>query len=261
MPELPEIVHYKKYADATALHKKITGIHFPNPSLLQAPRAKFIKALEGNTFSETRQLGKYLLLRSEPKNWLVFHFGMTGKLEYYKKQEDPPYASMILCFEDASRLAFVCRRKLGKIFLTEGIAEFQEEQKLGPDALEFKQESFRDLLQKKKGSIKGALTDQHAIAGIGNVYADEILYQCKLHPRTKVGKLTPNQQEVLFKQTQEVLHTVIDKEGSRDQLPGGFLTPHRKEGTDCPGCNGKVEKIKISGRSTYFCPSCQKEES
>lgn len=261
MPELPEVALFKRYADATVLLKKITEIWFPDPSLLQAPKTTFTKALEGETFSETRQLGKYLLLKAGPNAWLVFHFGMTGKLEHYQKQEDPAYSSMILCFEDASRLAFVCRRKLGKIFITKGITEFRKERDLGPDALHLGQEEFRNLLQKKKGSVKAAMTDQHVLSGIGNIYADEILHQSRIHPRTKTGKLAPGQHKDLFRQMQDVLQTVIVHEGDPGQFPAGFLLPNRKEGAICPGCGGKVEKTKISGRSTYFCPSCQKEET
>lgn len=261
MPELPEIALYKKYVDATSLHQKITNIEFTEKKLLQNPEKDFRKAMEGKEFSESRQLGKYLFLRIKNSSWLVLHFGMTGKLEYYSNQEAPKYSHMIISFDNGYHLAFVCRRKLGKIDLAEGIEEFRDKKSLGKDALEMSKEEVEEFLRGKKGSVKGALTDQKAIAGIGNVYADEILYQCEIHPKTKVEKLNEEEIGAISRKIQTVLNTVINNEGRRSELPKNYLTPHRKEGADCPNCEGKIEKINVSGRSTYFCPECQKEKS
>lgn len=257
MPELPEIALYKKYVDATALHKKITKVDFPDKSLLQAPEADFNKALKGKEFKETQRLGKYLFLKLENNSWLVFHFGMTGTLEYYNNQKDPKFSNMVLSFENDYKLAFTCKRKLGKIYLTDGMEEFQVERSLGKDALALKWKDFEELLQKKKGTIKGFLMDQQEIAGIGNIYADEVLFQSKIHPKTKVPRLTEKEQKNIFEEIGKVLKTVIKADGERAELPSNYLVPHRKEGEKCPNCSGKVEKIKVSGRSTYFCPTCQ----
>lgn len=260
MPELPEIALSKKYVDSTSLHHKIVNLDFPQKSLLQHPEKEFQKALKNKKFKETRQLGKYLFLKIEEGSWLVFHFGMTGKLEYYSNQETPKYSHMVISFDNDYHLAFICKRKLGKIYLTEGLEEFRNGKSLGKDALELKKEEMDQLLQEKKGSIKAALTDQHIIAGIGNIYADEILYQCGLHPKTKVEKLSEKERSAIYTKMNTVLKTAINNEGQRSELPETYLTPHRKEGADCPKCSGKVEMIKVSGRSTYFCPSCQKEK-
>lgn len=261
MPELPEIALYKKYVDSTSLHQKITEVNFPETGLLQNPEKEFKNALKGNTFEESKQLGKYLFLKIEENSWLVFHFGMTGKLEYFTNQEPPKYSKMIISFDNDYRLAFVCRRKLGKVYLTNGIEDFTKEKSLGKDALEMKKEEFEKILQEKKGSIKGALTDQHVISGIGNVYADEILYQCEIHPKTKTEKLSEKERAAIYSKMRTVLKTAINNDGRRSELPDTYLTPHRKGGADCPKCTGKVEMIKVSGRNTYFCPQCQKEKS
>jgi formamidopyrimidine-DNA glycosylase len=146
------------------------------------------------------------------------------------------------------------------LFLTKGIEEFRKEHDLGTDALNLKEEEFLQLLEGKSRSIKGVLTDQHTLSGIGNVYSDEILYQCKIHPKTKTDTLQKGQKKQLFKEMREVLELAIDREGVRSDFPEGYLIRHRNEGEDCPKCKGKIRKIKISGRSTYFCPSCQKEK-
>ncbi|WP_424494524.1 zinc finger domain-containing protein [Salinimicrobium sp. GXAS 041] len=157
----------------------------------------------------------------------------------------------------SSRLT--CRRKLGKIYLTTGVDVFAKEHSLGKDALELRKEEFDNLLEEKRGSIKGALTDQHLISGIGNVYADEILFQCEIHPKSKTEKLAKKENSGIYSKMRTVLKTAIKNEGQRSQLPNTYLTPQRKEGAQCPKCSGKVEKIKVSGRSTYFCPKCQEE--
>ena len=260
MPELPEIALYKKYVDSTALDKKITKLQFLHTGALQASEEDFRTALEGNKFQKTAQLGKYLFLKLKEDCWLVMHFGMTGKLEYYKNQEPPKSSRIIFSFENGYHLAFVCRRKLAKLFLAQGVEEFRRERGLGKHALDFNKDEFQALLQEKKGSIKGMLMDQHNIAGIGNVYADEMLYQCGIHPKTKVNKLSKEEGDQLFQQVGKILNIAIEEEGERSQFPDYFLTPHRKEGDDCPNGKGKVEMIKVSGRSTYFCPDWQQEK-
>ncbi|MFD2516772.1 Fpg/Nei family DNA glycosylase [Salinimicrobium flavum] len=260
MPELPEIALFKEYTDSTSLHKKITAVTFPDDSLLQNPAADFQKALKGKEFSETKRLGKYLFLKTSGKKWLVLHFGMTGELEYYKDREQPKYTKMLIGFEDNYHLAYTCRRKLGKIWLTGSYDDFRKEHELGKDALDIKEKEFLELLEEKTGSIKGVLTDQSSIAGIGNVYSDEMLYQCGIHPKSKANKLEEKEKKQLFKKMGKVLSMAIEKGGERSKFPKNYLISHRKEGEKCPKCSGKIQMIKVSGRSTYFCPDCQKEK-
>lgn len=261
MPELPEIALFKKYVDATSLHKKIIDLSFSGASLLQSPKGDFEKALKGEEFEKSLQVGKYLFLETTGKTVLVLHFGMTGELEYYKNQDPPKYSKLIFHFENGYQLAYSCKRKLGKIFLSESVSEFVKEHSLGKDALELEEKEFLELLEEKSGSIKGALTDQSLIAGIGNVYSDEMLYQCKIHPKTKTGKLSDAEKKKLYKEMNNVLKMAIDKEGERSEFPSNYLISHRSEGEKCPKCSGKIEMIKVSGRSTYYCPKCQKERS
>lgn len=261
MPELPEIELLKEYVDSTSLKKKIVKVDFPSTRLLQAPKADFEKALKGKKLVETERLGKYLFLKTTGNSCLVLHFGMTGKLEYYTNQDPPKYAHMILAFEDNYFLAYVCRRMLGKIYLSESVEEFKKEHKLGKDALEFSEKNFDKLLQEKERSgIKAILTDQHAIAGIGNVYSDEMLYQAEIHPKSKAGNLSDQEKKKLYAQISKVLKLATELGGKRGKFPSDYLIRHRKDGADCPNCKGKIEMIKVSGRSTYFCPACQKEK-
>lgn len=260
MPELPEITLFKNYVTETSIGKTIKKVEFPDGSLLQSPEADFKKALTGNKLEKAERLGKYLGISTTGAASVIFHFGMTGKLEYYANQDPPKYSRMIIWFEDDYRLAYICRRKLGKIFLAEDLQKFKEENGLGKDALELSEKEFLELLEEKTGSIKGVLMDQHVLAGIGNVYSDEMLYQTGIHPKSKADSLSASEKKQLYKKLKSVLEMAIKKEGVRKDFPKLWLIQHRKDGEDCPKCDGKVKQIKVSGRSTYFCPSCQEEK-
>ncbi|NJW51672.1 Fpg/Nei family DNA glycosylase [Salinimicrobium oceani] len=260
MPELPEITLFRNYVRETSVGKKITKVEFPETSLLQSPASKFEEALVGEKFEKTERLGKYLGLSTTDKSWLIFHFGMTGKLEYYANQEPPKYAKMIISFDDDYKLSYSCRRKLGKIFLAETLVEFKAENELGEDALQLSENEFLKLLEDKTGSIKAVLMDQHVMAGLGNVYSDEMLYQAGIHPKSRTNHLSASEKKQLYKEMIAVLELAIEKEGVRDDFPEDYLIRHRKDGADCPKCEGEIKQIKVAGRSTYFCPSCQKEE-
>lgn len=260
MPELPEITLYKKYLEETSLNKKIVSIDFLHTGGLQSPKGEFEDALTGKKLTKTHRLGKYLLAETNGDKTLVLHFGMTGKLEYYRNQDPPKYSRVVFNFGKDEHLAFTCRRKLGKLFIAEGVEEFQTSHELGNDALELKEEEFLQLFEGKSGAIKGVLTDQHVLAGIGNVYSDEMLYQCRIHPKTKADAVTEDEKRQLYKKMQEVLEKAIEVEGKRSEFPKDYLISHRKDGEDCPTCEGKIKKIQVGGRSTYFCTECQKEK-
>ncbi|MUP44683.1 formamidopyrimidine-DNA glycosylase [Gramella sp. BOM4] len=260
MPELPEISYYKKYVDSTALHNKIRSVHVPVPKLLQTSEKDAEEHLIGTEFTKAIRHGKYLFLESKNGNYLVFHFGMTGKFDFSHEDDPPKYTAFYLMFEDGAKLFFICPRKLGKIYLTESKDDFLKEHSIGKDALDFSKDEFKHLLYKKRGSIKGALTNQSLIAGIGNMYADEMLFQTGIHPKTSPSDLSEDEVNQLYDKMIEVLETVSDRKASGESLPDNYLTGHREPGADCPKSNGKIEMMKISGRSTYFCPACQKEK-
>lgn len=260
MPELPEVAYYKKYVDATALHKKIRLVRCPEAKILQAPQKDFENKLMGTEFIKAIRHGKYLFLETSDGGFLIFHFGMTGKFDFSHEEDPPEYTRFYIAFKDSSKLFFICPRKLGKIYLADSMQDFLEEHSLGKDALDIDKNEFREILNNKRGSIKGTLTNQSLIAGIGNMYADEILFQTRIHPKTSVNELLEKQLDKIYEQMGEVMETVIQSKEKDSGLPSDYLTRHREEGAACPNCGGKVELIKISGRSTYYCPSCQKEK-
>ncbi|MGD2057507.1 MAG: DNA-formamidopyrimidine glycosylase family protein [Anaerolineales bacterium] len=261
MPELPDVEIFRRYLDATALHKEIERIHVLDDQILEGDTPQSLgRKLAHRRMDHTRRHGKYLFARLDDGRWLSFHFGMTGHLKYYRDPADEPeYTYARLAFTNGYQLAFVIPRKLGTLRHLDSPGSLIEEKDLGPDPynVDFKEDDFVGLLADRRGMIKTTLMNQSVMAGIGNVYSDEILFQERLHPRTKVKKLQSGNLRHLYGTLCSVVSTAIDLEADPDRFPDDWLIPVRSEGEDCPHCDGQVERIVISGRGCYYCPNCQ----
>ncbi len=259
MPELPEIANFKKYTDEALLHKKVVKVAFGDSKPLQDSQKTFREAFKDHKFAKTQQLGKYLFIKNDADKWLVLHFGMSGRLDFSALEELPKHAIISFYFPDDTHFSFVCPRKFGKVWITDSVAEFQKEHSLGPDALALSKTQFLKLMEKETAGIKSVLMDQHKISGIGNVYTDEILFQSKVHPKTKVSNLKKEELSAIYSNISKVLEKAIQFIGKEEKAPDSWLKSHRKKGDSCPGCKGEVKKIQVGGRSTYFCSGCQVE--
>lgn len=259
MPELPEVEGYKVYIDSTCLHQKITAFDCRDSRLLKVSNADFEHYLIGEELTETKRIGKYLFLKTSGEKILVMHFGMTGRPNYYKDEEDrPKYGHIVLTFDNGFHFAFECKRKFGWWNLINSIADFKTDHKLSDDARDLSLEDFKSSLSNRKTAIKSVLMDQSVAAGIGNWMADEILYQSKIHPESKVQKLSNSDIETIFKAMKKVIEVAIENDAHYADFPDDFLIHFRKEGADCYHTDCKIEKIKVGGRSTYFSPKRQK---
>lgn len=260
MPELPDVEIFKKEAQK-ASGAKIKGCEVSDASFVKASKKELEKQLNGKKFSTIFRKGKNLYLGTSDHQAVALHFGMTGFLEYKKSsQEVSRYMKCSFDLDNDHRLYYASKRKLGSVRLIEDLEAHLEKQDLGPDALEINQKEFIERLQNSNAMIKSFLTDQSEIAGIGNVYGDEILFQAHIHPRQKAGSLSSAQAKDLYQKMQKVLKTAINKKADVSAFPKSWLSPHRKAGEKCPDCKGKIEKVKISGRTGYYCPQCQKEQ-
>ena len=266
MPELPDVENFKRYLDRTARDKKIAHAEVRAGRMLQRISGPALaRALTGRKITCSRRHGKHLFAGLDNGRWLALHFGMTGYFDYFKKPEDDPaHDRLRLDFSKGGHLAFVNQRKFGKLHLIDAPDDFIAEEKLGPDALDraLTAKKFRELLAGRHGEIKAALMDQSLIAGIGNVYSDEILLQARLHPKTHVEDLDSKQIGNLYRVMRRVLKTAISKGAGSERLferaPPSYLLRHREAGAKCPRCGGKVRIMKAAGRTAYFCPRCQK---
>ena len=178
---------------------------------------------------------------------------------------DDRRAALELQRAEGDRLAYLNPRRIGHVHATDSVAAFIADEELGPDALDpaFDEKAFAAVLAKHKQAIKAVLMDQARIAGIGNIYADEILFQARLHPGIPANRLDADAQRRLFGAVKYVLQTAIDygagAEDFTDRLPKGFLLPERHAGGHCPRCGTLLVIEKRGGRTSYHCPKCQPE--
>lgn len=265
MPELPDVETYRRHVEKTSLNRQIVDVLIRDERLLQGITPQgLLQRLAQRKFVGTRRHGKHLLLELDDGTWLECHFGMSGRLQHVAAEaEDPAYDRVRLDFADGSHLAIISRRMLGHVRAVQDADAFVEGEQLGPDPLQdgFGEGAFRAALSGKSGTVKSALMDQETLAGIGNVYSDEILFQAGIHPKRPVTELSDDAVSRLYAAMQRVLRTAIDKgagwEDFPERAPDDFLLPQRHKGGTCPACGGAVEATKISGRTAWLCPHCQ----
>jgi formamidopyrimidine-DNA glycosylase len=260
VPELPDVEIFKRYLDATALHKQVRTVEIRSASVVDTSAAKLHRALEGTELVSTRRHGKYLLAALADGGWLVLHFGMTGLLRYFKdEEEDAEHDRVLLSFANGYRLAYVNQRLFGHVDVTQDADAFVAKKGLGPDLLGIERDAFVERLSGRRGAIKPTLMNQSVVAGLGNVYTDEVLLQARVDPRATAGKLGEKRLGALHATIQKVLEEVIGFDADPARAPARYLLPHREEGEPCPGkCGGEVKRITVSGRAGYYCPSCQR---
>ncbi len=255
MPELPDVQVFKEYLDATSLHHTITAVHLSDAErILAGVSGRTLRRhLDGTSLRASRRHGKHLFAQLAEGGWLRIHFGMTGYLQYFETgvTDVPDYAKLRLEFANGFQLAYVNTRKLGALGLVDDVADYVEEAGLGPDALDVGRERLEGLLEGRRGTIKGTLMNQGIVAGLGNIYTDEILFHAGIHPRNEAGDLASSTIDTLHEAWISVLHKAI--EGRVESFPSDFLILHREEGTECPRCQGKIRKGKVSGRTTFYC--------
>lgn len=258
MPELPEVELYCRYFVAHALQQKIERVRVRDGRILgDLRKGRIASALRGRHFRSVRRHGKHLF--ADAGNvWLHLHFGMTGELTYYRGDE-PRFARVVFDFSGGAHLAYEDMRLFGVVDLTPDPEAFIADHGLGPDptARTFTLRRFRGLLASRRGAIKSLLMSQDVIAGVGNLYADETLYQASIHPRRPAGQLSNDELESLFTAMRRILREVIARKARGAGYPPRYLIPHRREGERCPRCGGSIERTVVFGRTTYFCGTHQ----
>jgi formamidopyrimidine-DNA glycosylase len=272
MPELPEVETIVRGLRKTVLGKRIKSLRiFPSRVLHSSPA--FLKRnLIQQRIQEIRRRGKNIIIKLTSGDLLMIHLGMTGNLFYLaKKAPFKKHDQVDIEFSDGTHLRYSDIRKFGKFKLIKSSQAVKKEvlKKLGPEPLEIYRDDFVQLFRGKKGRIKSVLLNQSIIAGIGNIYADEALFEAKIHPLQKVSDISRNRLIKLYQAIQKILKKAIKAGGSsvdnyRDVEGGiGFFQLYHKvygrEGEPCKRCGTKIKRIIISQRSAHFCPKCQKK--
>lgn len=273
MPELPEVETVKRSLQPVLEGETITGVEVYYPGIIKKPGiSEFRQLSAGKKIQKVERRGKYLLFQLSHGYTLVIHLRMTGQLILASKGE--PYTQhthVVFCLTNNKQLRFVDIRKFGLIFLIPS-GNWQEAgglSELGPEPLaeEFTLDLFRTLLQRKRGILKAFLLDQKNIAGIGNIYADEVLFFAGLHPQRSVETLTEAEIETLYAAIRAKLAEGVEYRGTsvRNYVDGqgekgGFqerLQVYDHAGLPCPRCGATLIKTSVAGRGTVYCPRCQ----
>jgi formamidopyrimidine-DNA glycosylase len=255
MPELPDVEGFRRIFGRHAAGKRVRGVHGVDRSLLRnASAAGLGRALRGRRFARPDRHGKLLICPTDSRPTLVFHFGMTGGL-VWSGDEPRRHTHDRLALElDDGELRYRNMRKFGGIWLTRDAGELDRIlARLGPDWLDVSRERLDELLARRRGSIKAVLMDQKLAAGLGNLTADEALWQARIDPRRPVPSLDGRERDALYGKIQKVLHDCLPY----GHVPGKrtWLTGARGRGNGvCPRCGAPLERAKVGGRTTVFCP-------
>ncbi len=262
MPELPDVEVFRRYMESTALRRSVEEVHTSRERLFSdVSRRSVVRALRGSRLEETARYGKNLFTRLSSGRWLLLHFGMTGFLKAYRRREAAPgHPRLVLDLSDGSHLAYDSQRLLGRISLAESPEAYADRMELGPDALSGRLDgdAFASLLEGSRAMVKSAIMDQKRIAGVGNVYSDEALFHSRLHPKSRVSCLSDEDLQRLYGAVVSVLRTAIDFGAEASSAPDCWILPRRYDGSKCPECGGELRSEKVSGRTAWLCPSCQR---
>ena len=271
MPELPEVETLVVQLNRLLQGRRISKIEIRNTSILQTPPLEFEDKILGKEIEQVARRGKYIRMSLYPDLVLWFHLGMTGQLFLGSPRALSPHTHFIFSFFDSTRqLLYRDVRRFGRIELTPADENEAPEgvKKLGLEPEAWKPQDLVSLFKKRQGRIKSLLLDQRSVAGLGNIYADESLHRAGIHPLRRARGISCAKLGLLHQAMCEVLEEAIRWGGSSiddfihvDGTRGKFQEFHRvygRAGKKCFNCGTLIRAVKISGRTSSFCPYCQR---
>ena len=274
MPEIAEVETVRNTLKKRILHKKIKKVEVYYEPMIESDIDAFKKNLVGESFIDIKRRGKWLIFETE-HYYLLSHLRMEGKYFIKDKQEiKDKHEHVIFTFIDDTTLRYADTRKFGRMNLilkTElDNTECIKKQGLEPGDKKLTADYLLKKFEKKQLPIKTVLLDQTIISGLGNIYANEVLFAAGINPLTKACNLTKEDCEQIVKRAEEIIKEAINMGGTTIRsytsslgVTGKFqqnLKVHKREKEKCLVCGTAIENIKVGGRSTYFCPNCQKEK-
>ena len=278
MPELPEVETIRSDLEKEIINKRIIDIQVNLPKLIKIPRVdEFSSRLKGSSVKKIKRRGKYILFFLNSSDYLVVHLGMTGlllKQEYNSSlpEINKKHNHVLFVLQDSSKIIYNDVRQFGKLWLLKRDEKLSGIESLGLEPLEsrFTFNEFFEILQRSRENIKSILMNQKKIAGIGNIYANEILFNAAIHPLRKGHSLTRDEARRTYWYIRNLLIEAIelrgttmadesyrDSHGNTGQF-GKQIRIYGKRGGRCPFCGQPIEVIRIENRSTFICSSCQK---
>ncbi|HJT67896.1 MAG TPA: bifunctional DNA-formamidopyrimidine glycosylase/DNA-(apurinic or apyrimidinic site) lyase [Pyrinomonadaceae bacterium] len=274
MPELPEVEHVVRALRPIVTGRRILAAELNLKRIASGlSRAAFGRQLKDTTITGVGRRGKYILFELESGRVLTTHLRMTGKFVSLTIDESlPPYAHVVFYLDDERRLVFCDMRQFGRMRLIRDAAVLPKElTTLAPEPLsdDFTEEYFIDTLARSRRSLKQLLLDQTRVLGLGNIYAVEALFLAGVNPMKPANKLSKPRARKLFHAIREVLQEAIDAgstlriniadgNGSYFGTTERFWRVYEREGEPCVNCGTRIKRVVHGGRSTYYCPRCQR---
>jgi formamidopyrimidine-DNA glycosylase len=274
VPELPEVETVVRGLELVLPGRRILGVRLGKTDFIDNPAA-LKRELPGTRVTSVRRHGKFIVLRleggkaDEPERYLLIHLGMTGQL-ITCLPEAPilPHTHAFFALDDGRELRYTDIRRFGRIQLIASADRTSVLGGLGLDPLEASESEFAAALVGRRAQIKALLLDQHVLRGMGNIYTDETLWRARIHPRRIAANLNRAELRRLYRAVHDVLNEAIRSRGSSisDYLDaegqrGEFQLQHRvyqREGKKCFRCRAQIRRTIVAGRSSYFCPRCQR---
>ena len=252
--------------EKVVINKKIIDVIVNNAKVIREPKKEeFIKELKNTVIKEIIRRGKLLIFILSSRKSLTVHLKMTGQLIYPGSGKTSKVSFKL---SGGKLLDFNDTRIFGELRIVDNWQDLKFIKELGPEPFALTENKFSEILKKKRTKIKVLIMDQKIISGIGNLYASEALFRAKIDPRRSANSLSAKETGKLFEEIKKVLSEAIKYGGSSiDQYmrvsgkPGDYVKFHQvydRKDEPCYKCKGKVKRISLGGRGTYFCPSCQK---
>jgi len=259
VPELPDVEIYRRTLARTSLHREVRTVQVLDGTMLDGVGARALRdRLRGRTLQATRRHGKHLVVDVSDGGVLVLHFGMTGRLATGTDEEpDDDHTRVVVRFVDGW-LALVDQRRLGRVSMADDLASYVSRERLGPDAMSLSVAELRGRVRGSRGGIKATLMDQARIAGLGNIYTDEVLFQARIDPVAPAPTLDDAAVRRLHRQLHRVVDLAVERHADPTRVPRSWLLPRREDGRPCPRGNGTVRAHRVGGRTAYWCPECQR---
>jgi formamidopyrimidine-DNA glycosylase len=258
MPELPDVEDYRRIFVLRAVGRTVRGVEADPTVVRNADVPTLRRALVRRTFAEPTRHGKWLLCWTDGPA-LLLHFGMTGHLVSSEDERDRHRCDRLaIAFTDGTELRYRNMRKLGGIWLAHDADDVAAiTGSLGPDALTVSRTEFLRRLERRRGGVKAALMDQSLVAGVGNLIADEVLWQARLHPMRRIETLTPDERRALFSRMHAVLREAVQRYDYVSRKRSWLNHVRGLPGARCPRCGTPLGRTAAAGRTTWFCPACQ----
>ncbi len=269
MPELPEVEVIARGLHSSLVGLRITSVEHVDLTRLSEPADSLLPKLVGKTVKRAYRRAKVLLIEMDDALTLAFHLKMTGRVVHGPTRDADKHDRLFLALDDGSLLSFSDMRKFGYVrsFTPEELEDWDLLKKAGPEPLEASATALAKRVVDRKGRIKALLLDQSVVVGVGNIYADEVLFRAGIHPETRGHRISTVKARKLFSELQSVLRQAIAENGSsiRDYVnadgdAGAFqnnFNVYGKKGEPCGACGSTLRAVKVAGRTSTFCPKCQ----